>query len=819
VAERAAVFADLANDRSGWKWQSIGFMSVGLLSALLALLVLAPGAQAEKSLVNSIGTFQRDEVAGTFAKPKGVAVNETGAGGVEPGTFYVGDRENYRIQQFNPDGSFVRAWGWGVKDHEPEFEICTTSCRRGIGGEGAGEIGEAVTNLSVAVDQGTGWVYVADEGGSNRRVDIYSAKGLFIGAFGWGVRDQSEEFQFCTTITGCTAANAVGAFEGQGGKFGPRMGGVAVSPSGQVYVADESNARVDVFTPEVAGEVVTGIEFTAAFGWDVRIDATEEFEICTEALECKAGLETSEPGGFGENSPTDIAVDNENNIYALDAPNDRIEKFDSSFALVTANFGEAAISSVFGLGALQHIAVDRSETPNHLLVAGSRETSEERLGILELDGTGAEVELHGAALQIKASNGIAVAPANLGGNVYLSTEDTSGPEGGSRILVLNEAPTMEPVTAPGGTTATFEGTVVSNEIETFYHFEYSTDQVNWSRVPVPDAAAGSAPGEIPVSTGVTGLTGSQQYYARLVANRPTGGGLQYSNVVTFTTEPAAPAIVGRDASSISGSSAVLNALLNPQNETTTYHFEYGQQNCALSVCTSTPNQVATGGGARLVSSGITGLEPNTVYHFRLVATNGTGTTVGPDRAFETRAPGTTLPDGRRYELVSPGQGAGLFLGAFVVTQNQFDTPMISSDGNSALFYSNGSIKPEEEGNGHREAYEAVPVGLRPPCRSLVAFQPTTRSHSGGLTKAAAVHLRPPAKKPISCDARMAPSNILVAAPLAKNRGQMIHGLSAPGSVKAAVTSSSGRWRDRRSNSRRMHRQPVPRRSMIGPSTA
>src|SRR5581483_6725866 len=44
--------------------------------------------------------------------------------------------------------------------------------------------------------------------------------------------------------------------------------------------------------------------------------------------------------------------------------------------------------------------------------------------------------------------------------------------------------------------------------------------------------------------------------------------------------------------------------------------------------------------ARLVSARLTSLAPATAYHFRLVATNGGGTTTGPDRTFTTRpAPG------------------------------------------------------------------------------------------------------------------------------------------------------------------------------------
>jgi len=83
--------------------------------------------------------------------------------------------------------------------------------------------------------------------------------------------------------------------------------GVAVRDStGEVFVVDRGNDRVDEFRPQVdsAGEVV-GEEFIAAWGWGVK-DGGEVFERCTSS--CRAGI----PGtGKGQlRSPEAIAVDN-----------------------------------------------------------------------------------------------------------------------------------------------------------------------------------------------------------------------------------------------------------------------------------------------------------------------------------------------------------------------------------------------------------------------------------------------------------------------------------------------------------------------------
>jgi hypothetical protein len=47
-----------------------------------------------------------------------------------------------------------------------------------------------------------------------------------------------------------------------------------------------------------------------------------------------------------------------------------------------------------------------------------------------------------------------------------------------------------------------------------------------------------------------------------------------------------------------------------------------------------------------VNALITGLKPETLYHFRIVATNKTGTTYSPDRTFRTQAgPLSSTPRG------------------------------------------------------------------------------------------------------------------------------------------------------------------------------
>jgi hypothetical protein len=68
----------------------------------------------------------------------------------------------------------------------------------------------------------------------------------------------------------------------------------------------------------------------------------------------------------------------------------------------------------------------------------------------------------------------------------------------------------------------------------------------------------------------------------------------------------------------------------------------------------------TASGPQAVSLQLSGLSPDTTYHFRLVATNGAASGEGEDWSFATFASigGGGLPDGRAYELASPPQKAG-----------------------------------------------------------------------------------------------------------------------------------------------------------------
>jgi len=101
---------------------------------------------------------------------------------------------------------------------------------------------------------------------------------------------------------------------------------------------------------------------------------------------------------------------------------------------------------------------------------------------------------------------------------------------------------------------------------------------------------------------------------------------------TVTTDPADP-INARD--------ATLNGTIDPEGVDSTYHFEYGLDQTYGS---RTVGNVPAGSGSDPIAASalVSGLKPNTTYHYRIVGTNASGSIKGPDLSFTTATAPATL---------------------------------------------------------------------------------------------------------------------------------------------------------------------------------
>ena len=93
-----------------------------------------------------------------------------------------------------------------------------------------------------------------------------------------------------------------------------------------------------------------------------------------------------------------------------------------------------------------------------------------------------------------------------------------------------------------------------------------------------------------------------------------------------------PVVTTNPATNVASVSATLNGSVNPRGSTTTVYFQWGT---TTSYGHTTAMQTKTGNTSLPITANISGLSASHLYHFRIVATNGGGTSFGSDRTFTT----------------------------------------------------------------------------------------------------------------------------------------------------------------------------------------
>jgi hypothetical protein len=242
---------------------------------------------------------------------------------------------------------------------------------------------------------------------------------------------------------------------------------------------------------------------------------------------------------------------------------------------------------------------------------------------------------------ISATSITAVAPAGAGTvDVSVSTSagtSATGPDD-SFSYVPVPAVMTKAASSITQTTATLNATVNPNGGEvSSCEFEYGTAELYESSVP-----CGSLPGSgtepTAVSAALENLSANTTYQFRIVATNADGTSTDVLNAQKFKTEPNAPTVTTGEASSTAQTTATLNATVTPNGgEVTSCEFDYGTTEIYgnSAPCSSLPG---SGTSTVPVSASVTGLNKDTTYHFRIVASNAGGTSLGADQTFET-APG------------------------------------------------------------------------------------------------------------------------------------------------------------------------------------
>jgi hypothetical protein len=185
------------------------------------------------------------------------------------------------------------------------------------------------------------------------------------------------------------------------------------------------------------------------------------------------------------------------------------------------------------------------------------------------------------------------------------------------------------------TTATLSARVnPDGQTVTECKFEYGTSTSYSAKAPCK-SLPGSGSSPVEVSAKLMALTPNTEYHLRVVTKNASGT-IDGPDVTFKTLKVAAPAVETKAASAVGQTSATLNASINPRGGTLSKcTFEYGKSTSYGSsvVCSTLPG---SGSSPVAVSGPVTsGLAANTEYHFRISATNASGTSKGGDVVFKT----------------------------------------------------------------------------------------------------------------------------------------------------------------------------------------
>jgi DNA-binding beta-propeller fold protein YncE len=555
-----------------------GMLALTVLTALL-LLASPAGAQSTRELAMTFGSF---------GEPTGIAVD------LETGNVYVADKLDQTVDIFNASGG--QATG-------------LPSQIAGLLFPGEGQVDHAnELPAGVAVDNSC---YEHEPRLTGRACEEYdpSYGDLYITSGEHGV----QKFRL----------NAADKYEMVAEMFlGGEARSVAVDARGNVYVGMEYPTIFEF--KKMVEKIVSG--------------GKEEFEEKLERISLSQST-VAEVDYLAADDLGDLYAGSRHEFEGQSVPpRGPVElKLGASGNLLSEEVFAGRVE-----GAHRIVAVNRS-TGNVYVGDGPEIAEYDSAGVLQLK-FGSTEPLGGSlgrGVAIVTASGIAVNPGL--DRIYVSNPlhddvDVFGPAVGLAVI-----PEVQPMASTiSRTSALISGAAdpEAGQAASFY-FEYVKEAEYEPSGTDPYRAGGrTAVGVLPgghavQSTGqvvLTGLLPGTTYHYRLVVNNATG--TSEGPDETFTTAPATPpAVITGPASEVGPTSATLMGTVAPRGLPTSYVFEVGTD--------------TSYGGARLFGNAgnSTGevsvlvalryLVPDTVYHYRLVATSFDGTSYGQDGTFTT----------------------------------------------------------------------------------------------------------------------------------------------------------------------------------------
>jgi NHL repeat len=444
---------------------------------------------------------------------------------------------------------------------------------------------------------------------------------------------------FALTSAPASALPAQFASEGEGAGQITEPRGIAVEQeSGDLYLTDRNNARIDKFGPEG--------EFLLAWGWGVADGTTEAFQTCTTT--CFKGLEGSGAGQFRLNEG--IAVDNgafsssHGDVYVVDSENHRIQKFGPQGELLLMFGGEVNQTEDEAPGATEQqkdictvASGDVCKKGVAGTAAGSFEFLEDRS--IAVDSTGtvyvgdkeriqwfSSAGVHEGELALPGIGPIVELAADSSGDIYVNGGEITG----VRKLTRGGAELGSPRNEAN---ALYESALTVGPANSIFVNDFLAERHHINAFDAEGKETSSFDEGSVASDGGRGIAYSDKVGALYV--------LQAGTVRIVSVPALGPVLIaGSEASGeVSTTMAELTAMANPEGSTpTSVTFEYGT---SAAYGASTAPQELTGGPFedQSVSAPLSGLQPRTLYHYRVLVSNTDGETrYGPDQTFTTLPP-------------------------------------------------------------------------------------------------------------------------------------------------------------------------------------
>jgi YVTN family beta-propeller protein len=221
--------------------------------------------------------------------------------------------------------------------------------------------------------------------------------------------------------------------------------------------------------------------------------------------------------------------------------------------------------------------------------------------------------------------------------------NSTGTSYGNNLTFITAAPLGSPptcITDPASNvitnSATLNGTVIPNGVDTDAYFEYGittipiTYPISTTLQPI-----GNGITSVALSATVSSLTPNTLYNFRIVG---TNGPLTttYGNNLTFTTL-VTPTCTTNAATNVTCNSATLNGTVNPNGlNVISCYFDYGTST-SYGISATVISLPGSGTSPISVTANVFSLSPITHYNFRVVATNAGGTNNGLNQTFNTTA--------------------------------------------------------------------------------------------------------------------------------------------------------------------------------------